>query len=568
MPEFGYASKYNPVGWKATIPESPDIVDAIGCVGDVVVYFLFDDATQSFVCKQGMAKKPSQIWAAMPDGGSFNAHVPCIGYNELLGGGLRLRYLSGISYYPWLMQAGSGRYVNESVVPATVGVADPYSGFAVRLFDASSLVPATYTYLTNHYNDAGDPINSSYTLTLHATSPRLVVATASTTPITFESYETYTSGLWSPLSFTGLIQAGFTHFLVALTSYPFRGLAKWPADTPGLGAEGKTTEFILAVTVTTSDVSWQSPVDVTNEFTAWTPITYRGVTISSAEIRAYIGHDYVVVTDLEVGSVPGYGSAAFVPIEGNTGTLYVDLNNNITNITTNFFGRYGGSEWSSQNTHSNYGEFLIYGTGGFSIINYTWNPTISRWVSSAGASYPRGCEYVSFGPPKKKYGRFIVDFKDMISIDCQTSTLSNFSDLATSMPAGFFYFPHYGVGVFSGNSLHLYKDGDPSQYVGGPINMGSTAVWGFPQYVKYVDPESLDTLHRYSIRCQGGVCNITFNADLSTLVAISIKPFIIEYSDGTRDAMSRSWTALADITGGGMYSNDLVRAGATILDMY
>jgi len=32
--------------------------------------------------------------------------------------------------------------------------------------------------------------------------------------------------------------------------------------------------------------------------------------------------------------------------------------------------------------------------------------------------------------------------------------------------------------------------------------------------------------------------------------------------------MSRAWTAFADITGKGMFSKELVTAGATILDVY
>ncbi len=185
MVKFGYASKYNPVGWKATIPDTPDVVDAIGCVGDSLVYFVYDEESGEYVCKIGSVKTPSQVWAAMPNGGSYTGHAPAYCFNILNGCALRLRYVvSGSTYYLLLKQSGDAAFVIEAVLPPTIGSADPYAGYVARLYTAATTGPATYTYLTMHLNDANDPINTSYAVTIPATGRNIAVATGNTNGIT------------------------------------------------------------------------------------------------------------------------------------------------------------------------------------------------------------------------------------------------------------------------------------------------------------------------------------------------------------------------------------------------
>ena len=570
MVEFGYASKYNPVGWKATIPDTPDVVDAIGCVGDSLVYFVYDEESREYVCKIGSVKTPSQVWAAMPNGGSYSAHAPAYCFNILNSCALRLRYVSGSTYYLWLEQSGDAAFVIEAVLPPTIGSADPYAGYTARLYTAATTGPATYTYLTMHLNDAGDPINTSYTVTIPATGRNIAVATGNTNGITYAADEIYSAAGWEISTFNGLLASGYTTFLIALTNYRFTGLVKWPSD-PGLyDGGGHEVQFVVALNVTPVEtVTWSSPLQVYNINTEWRTYSCRGFQLTSAEIRAYRGAEYVVVKDLSIMTRPERGDTVYLPITTDTVSYgSAQISNKIENTNTNFFGRYGVAAWNNLNYLAGYGDIQIVGCDTLNTATYTWNASTSKWDMQPGTSYQQGWvgAYVDFAG--EKYGTLAVDFKDMAVIECQSSTVSNYSDLATYMPAGFYYFPHYGSGVYDGDKLHLYKDCDPTKYIGYPIVLNSAVMWGYPQYVKYVDPESGDTRHRYSLKLQASILNLTFNETFSNLIEIATKPFKIVYSDGSQDSMSRAWTAFADITGKGMFSKELVTAGATILDVY
>lgn len=572
MVEFGYASKYNPVGWKATIPDTPDVVDAIGCVGDSLVYFVYDIESREFVCKIGSVKTPSQVWAAMPNGGSYTGHEAANCFNILNSCALRLRYVSGsTTYYLWLEQSGNAAFVIEAVLPPTIGSADPYGGYTGRLYAASPTGPAAYTYLARHLNDANDPTNTSYAVTIPATGRNIAVTPGNTNGITYAADESYSPTGWAIATFNGLLAAGYTKFLVSLTSYKFTGLVKWPSD-PGLyDGGGHEVQFVVALNVTpVGNVTWYEPLQVNNIDTEWRTYSYRGFQLTSAEIRAYRGAEYVVVKDLSIMTRSGCGDTVYLPI--TTDTVSYDsaqVSNKITNTNTNFFGRYGVAAWRNLNYLAEYGDILISGIAPFVAYTYTWNASTSHWDLQPGTTYQQGyvTAYMDFAG--EKYGTLAVDFKDMAVIECQASTVSNYSDLATYMPAGFYYFPHYGAGVYDGYKLHLYKDCDPTKYIGYPIVLNSEVTWwGYPQYVKYVDPESGDTRHRYSLKIQASIVNLTFDETFSNLIEIATKPFKIVYSDGSQDSMSRTWVAFADITGKGMFSKELVTAGATILDVY
>lgn len=565
MVKFGYASKYNPVGWKATIPDTPDVVDAIGCVGDSLVYFVYDEESREYVCKIGAVKTPSQVWAAMPNGGSYPSHATAYCFNILNGCALRLKYVvSGSTYYLWLKQSGDAAFVIEAVLPSTIGSADPYAGYPARLYAASTTGPATYTYLYMHLNDANDPRNTSYTVTIPATGRNIAVATGNTNGITYAADESYsTSG--GPI---GLLASGHTKFLMPLTGSRFTGLVKWPSD-PGLyDGGGHEVQFVVALNITpVGTVTWSTPLQVYNIDTEWRTYSCRGFQLTSAEIRAYRGAEYVVVKDLSIMTRQGYGDTVYIPITGGSyGSA--QISNKITNRNTNFFGRYGVVAWNNLNYLAGHGDIQVVGMDQFFTATYTWNASTSSWVSQPAIPYQQGWvgAYMDFAG--EKYGTLAVDFKDMAVIECQSSTVSNYSDLATYMPAGFYYFPHYGAGVYDGYKLHLYKDCDPTKYIGYPIVLNSEVVWGYPQYVKYVDPESGDTRHRYSLKLKASILNLTFDETFSNLIEIATKPFKIVYSDGSQDSMSRAWTAFADITGKGMFSKELVTAGATILDVY
>lgn len=566
MVEFGYASKYNPVGWKATIPDTPDVVDAIGCVGDSLVYFVYDEESREYVCKIGSVKTPSQVWAAMPNGGSYSAHAPTYCFNILNGCALRLRYVSGSTYYLWLEQSGDAAFVIEAVLPPTIGSADPYAGYTARLYAAATTGPAAYTYLARHLNDANAPINTSYAVTIPATGRNIAVATGNTNGITYAADESYNSILNLNV-LVGVLASGYTKLLTALTNSRFTGLVKWPSD-PGLyDGGGHEVQFVVALNITpVGTVTWYSPLQVYNIDTEWRTYSCRGFQLTSAEIRAYRGAEYVVVKNLSIMTRSGYGDTVYLPITTDTvGYGSAQISNKIVNRNTNFFGRYGVAAWSCS---SDYGEIQIVGCDTLYTATYTWNASMSKWDSHSGTIYKQGWvgAYMDFAGIK--YGTLAVDFKDMAVIECQTSTVSNYSDLATYMPAGFYYFPHYGSGVYDGYKLHLYKDCDPTKYIGYPIVLNSEVMWGYPQYVKYVDPESGDTRHRYSLKLQASILNLTFDETFSNLIEIATKPFKIVYSDGSQDSMSRAWTAFADITGKGMFSKELVTAGATILDVY
>lgn len=570
MVEFGYASKYNPVGWKATIPDTPDVVDAIGCVGDSLVYFVYDEESGEYVCKIGSVKTPSQVWAAMPNGGSYSAHAPTYCFNILNGCALRLRYVSGSTYYLWLEQSGDAAFVIEAVLPPTIGSADPYAGYTARLYAAAATGPAAYTYLARHLNDANDPTNTSYAVTIPATGRNIAVATGNTNGIIYAADESYSYWGWPIGSFNGLLASGYTKFLIALTNSRFTGLVKWPSD-PGLyDGGGHEVQFVVALNVTpVGNVTWSSPLQPNNINTEWRTYSCRGVQLTSAEIRAYRGAEYVVVKDLSIMTRPGYGDTVYLPITEDTVSYgSAKVSNYITNTNTNFFGRYGVAAWYNQNSLAGYGDIQILGCNALNTATYTWNASTSHWDSQSGPTYPMGYVEAYMDFAGKKYGTLAVDFKDMAVIECQSSTVSNYSDVATYMPAGFYYFPHYGAGVYDGYKLHLYKDCDPTKYIGYPIVLNSEVMWGYPQYVKYVDPESGDTRHRYSLKLQASILNLTFNETFSNLIEIATKPFKIVYSDGSQDSMSRAWTAFADITGKGMFSKELVTAGATILDVY
>lgn len=565
MVEFGYASKYNPVGWKATIPDTPDVVDAIGCVGDSLVYFVYDEESREYVCKIGSVKTPSQVWAAMPNGGSYSAHAPTYCFNILNGCALRLRYVSGSTYYLWLEQSGDAAFVIEAVLPPTIGSADPYAGYTARLYAAAPTGPAAYTYLARHLNDAGAPINTSYAVTIPATGRNIAVATGNTNGITYAADENYnTTGS------IGALASGYTKLLMALTNSRFTGLVKWPSD-PGLyDGGGHEVQFVVALNVTPVDtVTWYSPLQYNNIDTEWRTYSCRGFQLTSAEIRAYRGAEYVVVKDLSIMTRSGYGATVYLPITEDTVPWgSAGISNKIVNQNTNFFGRYGVAAWGNGNYLAGHGDIQVVGIDAFVAETYAWNATTSRWYTQSYTTYQQGWvgAYMDFAG--QKYGTLAVDFKDMAVIECQSSTVSNYSDLATYMPAGFYYFPHYGAGVYDGDKLHLYKDCDPTKYIGYPIVLNSAVMWGYPQYVKYVDPDSGDTRHRYSLKLQASILNLTFDETFSNLIEIATKPFKIVYSDGSQDSMSRAWTAFADITGKGMFSKELVTAGATILDVY
>lgn len=573
MVEFGYASKYNPVGWKATIPDTPDVVDAIGCVGDSLVYFVYDKESGEYVCKIGSVKTPSQVWAAMPNGGSYSAHAPTYCFNILNSCALRLRYVSGSTYYLWLEQSGDAAFVIEAVLPPTIGSADPYAGYTARLYTAATTGPATYTYLARHLNDAGDPINTSYAVTIPATGRNIAVTTGNTNGITYAADESYSPTGWPPTgwpieSFNGLLASGYTKFLIALTNSRFTGLVKWPSDSGLYDGGGHEVQFVVALNVTpVENVTWSEPLQYNNINTGWKTYSCRGFQLTSAEIRAYRGAEYVVVKDLSIMTRPGYGDTVYLPITTDTVNYgSAGVINRIRNTNTNFFGRYGVAAWYNQQSSTE--DIIILGCDTLHTATYTWNASTSHWDSQSGTTYQQGYvgAYMDFAG--KKYGTLAVDFKDMAVIECQSSMVSNYSDLATYMPAGFYYFPHYGSGVYDGYKLHLYKDCDPTKYIGYPIVLNSEVMWGYPQYVKYVDPESGDTRHRYSIKLQASILNLTFDETFSNLIEIATKPFKIVYSDGSQDSMSRAWTAFADITGKGMFSKELVTAGATILDVY
>lgn len=60
MPEFGYASKYSPVGWKATIPDISDTCDVVAVYGDTIYEFNYETRTDGTLClalKSGRAKQ-------------------------------------------------------------------------------------------------------------------------------------------------------------------------------------------------------------------------------------------------------------------------------------------------------------------------------------------------------------------------------------------------------------------------------------------------------------------------------------------------------------------------------
>lgn len=570
MVEFGYASKYNPVGWKATIPDTPDVVDAIGCVGDSLVYFVYDIESGEYVCKIGSVKTPSQVWAAMPNGGSYSAHAPTYCFNILNSCALRLRYVSGSTYYLWLEQSGDAAFVIEAVLPPTIGSADPYAGYTARLYTAATTGPTTYTYLGRHLNDAGNPTNTSYAVTIPATGRNIAVATGNTNGITYAADESYSPAGWAISTFNGLLASGYTKFLTALTNYRFTGLVKWPSDSGLYDGGGHEVQFVVALNVTpVGNVTWSTPLQYSNINTEWRTYSCRGFKLTSAEIRAYRGAEYVVVKDLSIMTRSGRGDTVYLPITTDTVSYgSAQFSNRIKNTNTNFFGRYGVAAWYNNDYLAEYGDIQISGCDTLSTATYTWNASTSHWDLQPGTTYQQGyvAAYMDFAG--EKYGTLAVDFKDMAVIECQASTVSNYSDLATYMPAGFYYFPHYGAGVYDGYKLHLYKDCDPTNYIGYPIVLNSEVMWGYPQYVKYVDPESGDTRHRYSLKLQASILNLTFDETFSNLIKIVTKPFKIVYSDGSQDSMSRAWTAFADITGKGMFSKELVTAGATILDVY
>lgn len=576
MVEFGYASKYNPVGWKATIPDTSDIVDAICCVGDVVVLFQYDEIYGSFVCKQGMAKKPSQIWAAMPDGGSFTAHVPCIGYNELLGGALRLRYVSGSTYYPWLMQAGDARYVNESVFPATVGVSDPYSGYAVRLFEPSTLSPATYTYIYSDYNTK-TPSNTAYLISISKTR-QISFSPASIRTFAHPS-DRYITDMWGLVGLGAEViasayAAGKTKYVfigvsVSSATNPCKGVIKYPDDS--IYVDGSGDEVYVAHSITLdvgNTITYTWPSSETDPAPVWYSKTVAEMHFSSAELRLYIGNEYKVLETYSCSP----GTNNYIQISGYDQETNISLIPNVmAQNTSNYFASFGPYvtfKWKTAPNQSTNHHFRFVGRSSWTYYGtWTWNG--ARWVGSATTTVTRGVPSYVYGPSEAisdGYRRWLYDFKSDALVSAQTSSLIDFADCECIAIPPLVYFPHFGVGSISGATLTLYKNGDPLNAESYTLN--DTLIWNFPQYVKYVDPDDGGIKHRYSLKAQGSIINITFDETFSSPGTMTVKPFEIVYSDGTKGTMARAWTAVADITGGGMFSYDLITAGAKILDMY
>lgn len=571
MVDVGFASKYSSVGWKGTIPTTSDTVDMVCCVGDAVVFFVYDEVKKAFVCKAGMAKKPSSVWAAMPDGGAFTAHVPNICFNDLYGCALRLRYVSGSTYYPWLMQSGQSRAVIESVLSTSIGASDPYVGYAVRLFDANSLTPATYSYIYYDLNVV-TAADTAYKITMTA-SREIIVATSDTRVHTISA----TGEKDYPISYRDTISArhvgtrypGFSSGTTVLNLLnTIIGSIKYPDDPLYSDGSRNIVKFAWAVSFSLGETIVDTyPVDPATTTTTWTTRNLIEAEIEGCELRLYNGDAYQVIE-----SYPIYNSSdpKLIYISGDLKSADSDVAVYASiaksgSIYFETFGPYVFLKWQAPSYTYNGFISLSGRSGGHIYSGWYWD---SGWKYTTDTSYANGIDCVLHptGVATNSYRRLLYDFKNAEVVAFQTSTLSTFADCdAIPAPPTWVYFPYYGIGVATGTSLILCKDALWSAST--EFNLGDTLIWNMPQYVKYTDPSDGLTKHRYSLKAQGSIINITFD-EAFTSATMEKKPFYVEYSDGTIDAMSRVWTAVGDISGGGMFSVDLMTAGATILDMY
>ena len=75
MVDMGYAGKYSPTGWKATIPVASEPIDLLAYAGDMIYQFKYDSVERAYVVGAGDVKKMSGVSVVIPDGGVFQTYL-------------------------------------------------------------------------------------------------------------------------------------------------------------------------------------------------------------------------------------------------------------------------------------------------------------------------------------------------------------------------------------------------------------------------------------------------------------------------------------------------------------
>lgn len=137
MVEFGYASKYNPVGWKATIPDISDTCDVVAVYGNRVyefVYATMGDGRLALSLKSGRAKYISSILPQLQDTGSFDGSVAVS--NDKTGMAYIRYIVNSVPYDVYLYRPAPMRYYcKELPVSASLPTFPKYIHSTRHMYD-------------------------------------------------------------------------------------------------------------------------------------------------------------------------------------------------------------------------------------------------------------------------------------------------------------------------------------------------------------------------------------------------------------------------------------------------
>lgn len=557
MPDMGYADKYNSVGWKATVPESADLVDAIGNIGDMVIEFRYDDTTDPLnprlINKKGGIKKPSQVWAGIPDGGAWGTSIPFRGANSYRNAILASYTVSGTTYYLELFQAGYTHSYSETVAQAiSTGMIN--DGGTARITE--SLSPSeSATHIP--YSQAQNTTWTNYNFIINS---GMQISTATKSDISYDfGSSTYT---YSPNLGTSVVL--YSNQFIAAWDAGVRNLVKlypyFRAANPEIGNEsGSLVKSQLGIKASINlldSASYLVPVNIYDYNTSWNTVRLLKFDFGSVEFGVYVGATFTKIYD-------------YFRYSGN-GTWVTS-----TETTTNFFNFSASSyEWLQYYCGNNIllrqrpmDVYLRGWTDYIHSLSYSWNG--SQWVASRVATYI--VEKTRFSArdatTENTYWESSIRLSD--GIEVFAASYPYLSTLPYPHPINYGtwrYIPHYGQAYFSGASVLLYKEWDPDSIIS--FSHDDTTIYSKGVYIEYINPDTSEMNYRVSIPGNKSIMYFDFGNSMANTPTFDYVPYMTTYSDGTVATMSRVWNCFSDISGWGAFAYDLVKKGATILKIY